>query len=52
MALSITWSVGIIGFLDSVHASTREKNIPSETWDRDFWEDGKIMWFQNSQDNL
>lgn len=52
MALGITWSLGIIGSLDSVHASTRGKKIPLETWDWDFCEDGKIMWVQNQPRQL
>lgn len=52
MALSITWSLGIIGSIDSVCTSIRRKQIPSETWDGDFCEDGKITQVQNQPRKL
>lgn len=52
MALSIIWSLDSIGSPDSVCASARRKQIPSETWDGDFCEDGKITQVQNQPRKL
>lgn len=51
-ALGITWSLGIIGSLGSVHASIKGGGDPIRDMGWDFCKDGKIMWVQDQPRQL